>query len=138
MCANFQLKRTHLTFSSQICPKMKLRFEITKTNVGVRISIFEIPCVLIFRQNRKLWLFGPKFYVLMVLLLIFQLIPITMFCLNWKQKYQAEKEMMVQKMLKLEYHWNIYVIFGELLKMSFIKCEIDLILTWSYSNSDFL
>ena len=62
----------------------------------------------------------------------------TMFCLNWKQKYQAEKEMMVQKMLKLEYHWNIYVIFGELLKMSFIKCEIDLILTWSYSNSDFL
>ena len=46
---------------AQICPKRKLEFEIQKTNVGIRISIFEIPCVPIFRQNGQLWLFGPKF-----------------------------------------------------------------------------
>ena len=61
MCANFQPKRTTLTFSTQICPKRKLGFEIQKTNVRIRISIFEIPCVPIFRQNGQLWLFGPKF-----------------------------------------------------------------------------
>ena len=57
MCANFQLKRTTLTFLAQICPKRKLGFEIHKTNVGIRISIF----VPIFRQNGQLWIFGPKF-----------------------------------------------------------------------------
>ena len=61
MCANFQLKRTTLTFLAQICPKRKLGFEIQKTNVGIRISILEIPCVPIFRQNGQLWIFGPKF-----------------------------------------------------------------------------
>ena len=61
MCVNFQLKRTTLTFLAQICPKRKLGFEIQKTNVGIRISIFEIPCVPIFRQNGQLWIFGPKF-----------------------------------------------------------------------------
>ena len=61
MCANFQLKQTTLTFLAQICPKRKLGFEIQKTNVGIRISIFEIPCVPIFRQNGQLWVFGPKF-----------------------------------------------------------------------------
>ena len=61
MCANFQTKRTALTFLVQICPKRKLGFEIQKTNVGIRISILEIPCVPIFRQNGQLWLFGPKF-----------------------------------------------------------------------------
>ena len=61
MCANFQLKRTTLTFLAQICPKRKLGFEIQKTNVGIRISILEIPCVPIFRQNGQLWVFGPKF-----------------------------------------------------------------------------
>ena len=61
MCANFQLKRTTLTFLVQICPKRKLGFEIQKTNVGIRISILEIPCVPIFRQNGQLWIFGPKF-----------------------------------------------------------------------------
>ena len=35
--------------------------EIHKTNVGIRISILEIPCVPIFRQNGQLWIFGPKF-----------------------------------------------------------------------------
>ena len=61
MCANFQLKRTTLTFLAQICPKRKLGFEIQETNVGIRISILEIPCVPIFRQNRQLWTFWPKF-----------------------------------------------------------------------------
>ena len=61
MCANFQLKRTTLTFLAQICPKRKLGFEIHKTNVGIRISIFEIPSVPIFRQNGQLLIFGPKF-----------------------------------------------------------------------------
>ena len=61
MCANFQLKRTTLTFLAQIYPKRKLGFEIQKTNVGIRISILEIPCVPIFRQNGQLWIFGPKF-----------------------------------------------------------------------------
>ena len=57
MCTNFQLKQTTLTFLAQICPKRKLGFEIHKTNVGIRISIF----VPIFRQNGQLWIFGPKF-----------------------------------------------------------------------------
>ena len=61
MRTNFQLKRTTLTFLAQICPKRKLGFEIQKTNVGIRISILEIPCVPIFRQNRQLWIFGPRF-----------------------------------------------------------------------------
>ena len=50
-----------MTFLTQICPKRKLGFEIQKTNVGIRISILEIPCVPIFRQNGQLWIFGPKF-----------------------------------------------------------------------------
>ena len=50
-----------MTFLAQIFPKRKLRFEIQKTNVGIRISILEIPCVPIFRQNGQLWVFGPKF-----------------------------------------------------------------------------
>ena len=60
-CVNFQLKRTTLTFLVQICPKRKLGFEIQKTNVGIRISILQIPCVPIFRQNGQLWIFGSKF-----------------------------------------------------------------------------
>ena len=61
MCVSFQLKRTTLTFLAQIYPKRKLGFEIQKTNVGIWISIFEIPCTPIFRQNERLWLVGPKF-----------------------------------------------------------------------------
>ena len=57
MCVNFQLKQTTLTFLAQICPKRKLGFEIHKTNIKIRISIF----VTIFRQNGQLWIFGPKF-----------------------------------------------------------------------------
>ena len=61
MCTNFQLKRTTLTFLAQICPKRKWRFEIQKTNVGIRISMLEMPCVPYFRQNWQLLIFGPKF-----------------------------------------------------------------------------
>ena len=61
ICTNFQLKQTTLTFLAQICPKRKLRLKILKTNVGIRISIFEIPRVPFFTQNSQLWVFGPKF-----------------------------------------------------------------------------
>ena len=61
MCINFQLKRITLTFLAQICPKRKLGFEIQETNVGIRISILEILCAPIFRQNKQLWIFGSKF-----------------------------------------------------------------------------
>ena len=43
-----------LTFLAQICPKRKLGFQIQKTNVGIRISILEIPCVPIFRQKEQI------------------------------------------------------------------------------------
>ena len=33
---------------------MNLGLQIQKANVGIRISIFQIPCVPIFRQNRQL------------------------------------------------------------------------------------
>ena len=51
MRANFQAKWTNLTFFAQICPKRNLELEIHKTNVGLRISILEIPSGPIFRQN---------------------------------------------------------------------------------------
>ena len=54
VCANSLAKRATLTFSTQICPKMDLGLEIHKTNVAIRISILEIPCVPIFRQNGQL------------------------------------------------------------------------------------
>ena len=46
---------------AQIYPKRKLGFEIQKTNVGIRISIFEIPSVPIFRQYEQLSICGLKF-----------------------------------------------------------------------------
>ena len=61
MCANFQGKHTTLTFLAQIRPRGNLELEIQKTNVGIRISILEIPCVPIFRKNKQLWLFELKF-----------------------------------------------------------------------------
>ena len=54
MCANFQGKHTTLTFLAQICPRGNLELEIQKTNVGIRISILEIPRVPIFRKNEQL------------------------------------------------------------------------------------
>ena len=57
VCASFQAKQTVLTFSAQIYPKVDLGLAI----VGMRISILDISCVPIFRQNEKLWIFRPKF-----------------------------------------------------------------------------
>ena len=54
MSAKFQAKQTTLPFLAQICPKRNLELEIHKTNVGIRISILEIPFVPIFRQNAQL------------------------------------------------------------------------------------
>ena len=48
MCANFQAEQTILTFFAQICTKVDIGLEIQKAIVGIRISIFEIPCVPIF------------------------------------------------------------------------------------------
>ena len=61
MCVKFQLKGATLTFLARICPKSSLGFEIQKTNVGRRISIFEIPCVPIFRQSKQIRRFGLNF-----------------------------------------------------------------------------
>ena len=55
ICTNFQVRQTTLTFLAQICPKRKLGFEIQKNNVGIRISMLEIPCVAISRENVELW-----------------------------------------------------------------------------------
>ena len=80
MCVNFQEKWTNLTFLAQICPKtcpkIGLWFEIQKTNVEIRISILEIPCVPIFRQNGQLYLFLPKFAYKSILGLEFQKINV--------------------------------------------------------------
>ena len=40
---------------------MNLGFEIQTTNLEIRISILETPCVPIFRQNGQLYLFSQKF-----------------------------------------------------------------------------
>ena len=53
-------KTNNLDFFGPNLPKKEFKLEIQKTNVGIRISILEIPCVPIFRQNGQLWLFGPK------------------------------------------------------------------------------
>ena len=49
-----------MTFSAKICPKMDIGLKIEGNNVGIRISILEIPCVPIFRQNGQLCLFCPN------------------------------------------------------------------------------
>ena len=40
---------------------MGLGFEIQKTNVGIRMRIFEIPCVPVFREIQHFLLFQPEF-----------------------------------------------------------------------------
>ena len=50
----FSVKTDNFDFLAQISPKRKLGFEIQKNNVGIIITILEIPCVSIFRQNRQL------------------------------------------------------------------------------------
>ena len=55
-------KTDNFNFVGQNLPNtLILESEFQKTIVAVRISIFEIQCVPIFRQNGQLCLFGPKF-----------------------------------------------------------------------------
>ena len=63
MCANFQTKQKEelWLFGPKFAQKVILEFEFQKINVGIRISILDIPCMTIFRQNRQLWLFEPEF-----------------------------------------------------------------------------
>ena len=51
----FLAKTNNFDFFGPNLPKKKLGFEIQKINVGIRISILQIPCVPIFRQNGQLW-----------------------------------------------------------------------------------
>ena len=50
----FLAKTNNFDFFGPNLPKKKLGFEIQKINVGIRISILQIPCVPIFRQNGQL------------------------------------------------------------------------------------
>ena len=59
MCSSFQSKQR--PFSAQIFPKMDFGLESQEINVGIRISVLEIPCVPIFMQSGQLWFFWPKF-----------------------------------------------------------------------------
>ena len=72
MC-QFLDKTDNFNFVGQNLPKqLILESELQKTIVAVRISIFEIPCVPIFRRNGQLCLFGPKFGQKWILGLEFQ------------------------------------------------------------------
>ena len=61
MCTNFQTKPTTLNFGPKFAQKWILGSKFQKSKSGFGISILEILCVPIFRQNGQLWLFGPKF-----------------------------------------------------------------------------
>ena len=54
MCANFQAIWTNLTFLTQIWSKIDFWSEIQEKKVEIRITILEIPCEPIFRQNGQL------------------------------------------------------------------------------------
>ena len=60
MAAFFQVRRTALILSAQICPKTNLELEIQKTNVDLRISILEILYVPMFGLNGQPWIFWPN------------------------------------------------------------------------------
>ena len=55
MCTNFQTKRK----TDFLGPNLRSKFQKSKSGFGT--CILEILCVSILRQNRQLWLFGPKF-----------------------------------------------------------------------------
>ena len=61
MYTNFQTKETNLNLWAQICQQMDFGVKIQKCKSGCRISILEILCVPIFRQDERIWIFGPKF-----------------------------------------------------------------------------
>ena len=60
MCANFQAKRTTLTFFAQISQKWILGSEFEKSKSGYGINASNISWVLIFSQNGQLLNFRPK------------------------------------------------------------------------------
>ena len=60
MCANFQAKRKTLPFFAQIFPKGNLELEIHKNNVGIRISILEIPAYQFSDKTHNFDFFGPN------------------------------------------------------------------------------
>ena len=61
MRTNFQTKQTTLNILAQVYPKLEFGIEIRKFKSGFGISILEILCAPIFRQNGQLWIFWPKF-----------------------------------------------------------------------------
>ena len=61
MCTNFQTKQTTLNFWAKFVQKWILGSKFQKSKSGFGISILEIPCAPIFRQNGLLWNYGPKF-----------------------------------------------------------------------------
>ena len=67
MRTNFQTKQTTLNILAQVYPKLEFGIEIRKFKSGFGISILEILCAPIFRQN---W--APKFAQKWILGLEFQ------------------------------------------------------------------
>ena len=59
----FSDKTYRSEFLGQICPKQKwiLGSKFQKSKTGFGISILRHYCAPIFRQNRQLWIFEPKF-----------------------------------------------------------------------------
>ena len=57
----FSGKMDNFDFFNPNLLKINLGLEIRKTNVGIRISIFEISCVPIFRQNGQLQFFRSNY-----------------------------------------------------------------------------
>ena len=57
MC-NYIRRNRPFHFLGLTLPKMDLGLEIQKTNVGIRISILEIPCVPIFSKTDSFEFFG--------------------------------------------------------------------------------
>ena len=60
-------------FWAKFVQKWMLGFEFQKSKRGFGINTSKIPCVLIFRQNRVLWIFPPKFWGISKLHVIFWL-----------------------------------------------------------------
>ena len=58
--SQFSSKMDKFDFLAQICPKMDFWFEIKKTNVEIRISMLEIPCMPTFRQTNIFDFFCPN------------------------------------------------------------------------------
>ena len=58
-------------FWPKYAQKLILVSEFQKSKCGFGISTSKIPCVAVFRQNRQLWIFSPKFWEITLLHVIF-------------------------------------------------------------------